>query len=72
MPPRQACVVGDVNPTQERSRYREGRQMTPYDMIKAHMTQAIPFAAHVGVELLEIGDGTGRRCVRLAHDAHQR
>ncbi len=32
--------------------------MTPYDMIKAHMTQAIPFAAHVGVELIEIGDGT--------------
>ncbi|MEL6449969.1 MAG: DUF4442 domain-containing protein [Pseudomonadota bacterium] len=32
--------------------------MTPFDMIKAHMTQAIPFAAHVGVELIEIGDGT--------------
>ncbi|MEO9575702.1 MAG: YiiD C-terminal domain-containing protein [Tateyamaria sp.] len=32
--------------------------MTPYDMIKAHMTQAIPFAAHVGIELIEIGDGT--------------
>lgn len=32
--------------------------MTPFDMIKAHMTQAIPFANHVGVELIEIGDGT--------------
>ncbi|WP_415403052.1 DUF4442 domain-containing protein [Tateyamaria sp. SN3-11] len=32
--------------------------MTPYDMIKAHLGTAIPFATHVGVELLEIGDGT--------------
>ena len=32
--------------------------MTPYDMIKAHMSQAIPFATHVGIELIEIGDGT--------------
>lgn len=31
--------------------------MTPYDMIKAHLGQAIPFANHVGVELLEISDG---------------
>ena len=31
--------------------------MTPYDMIKAHLGTAIPFATHVGVELLEIGDG---------------
>ncbi|MEL6619202.1 MAG: DUF4442 domain-containing protein [Pseudomonadota bacterium] len=34
--------------------------MTPYDMIKAHLGQAIPFANHVGVELIEIGDGTAR------------
>lgn len=32
--------------------------MTPYEMIRAHMSTAIPFATHVGVELLEIGDGT--------------
>ena len=32
--------------------------MTPYDMIKAHLSQAIPFATHVGVELIEIADGT--------------
>lgn len=32
--------------------------MTPFEMIKTHMTQAIPFAAHVGVELLEIAAGT--------------
>lgn len=32
--------------------------MTPFEMIKAHMTQAIPFANHVGVELIEIADGT--------------
>lgn len=32
--------------------------MTPYDMIKQHLDAAVPFARHVGVELLEIGDGT--------------
>lgn len=32
--------------------------MTPFDMIKTHMSKAIPFATHVGVELIEIGDGT--------------
>ncbi|MEM6620531.1 MAG: DUF4442 domain-containing protein [Pseudomonadota bacterium] len=32
--------------------------MTPYDMIKAQMKAAIPFAAHVGVELADIGEGT--------------
>ncbi len=31
--------------------------MNPYEMIKTHLGQAIPFANHVGVELLEIGDG---------------
>lgn len=32
--------------------------MTPYDMIKANLDQAVPFATHVGVKLLELGDGT--------------
>ena len=32
--------------------------MTPYDMIKAHLDTAVPFARYVGVTLLEIGDGT--------------
>ncbi len=32
--------------------------MTPYDMIKAHLDSAVPFATHVGVDLLKIGDGT--------------
>ncbi|MEM8692819.1 MAG: YiiD C-terminal domain-containing protein [Pseudomonadota bacterium] len=32
--------------------------MTPYDMIKSHLDQAVPFAKHVGVVLQEIGDGT--------------
>ena len=32
--------------------------MTPYDMIKAHLDTAVPFANHVGVRLLEIGDGS--------------
>lgn len=32
--------------------------MTPYDMIKSHLESAVPFATHVGVKLLEIGDGT--------------
>lgn len=31
--------------------------MNPYDMIRTHLTQAIPFAAHVGVVLGDIGDG---------------
>lgn len=34
--------------------------MSPYDMIKAQMGQAVPFADHVGIELIEIGDGTAR------------
>ncbi|MGC1502861.1 MAG: DUF4442 domain-containing protein [Sulfitobacter sp.] len=32
--------------------------MTPYEMIKSHLDTAVPFANHVGVQLLEIGDGT--------------
>ena len=32
--------------------------MTPFDMIKLHMAQAIPFANHVGIELIDIADGT--------------
>ncbi|KIN64924.1 hypothetical protein Z946_3819 [Sulfitobacter noctilucicola] len=32
--------------------------MTPYDMIKANLDTAVPFANHVGVRLLELGDGT--------------
>jgi uncharacterized protein (TIGR00369 family) len=32
--------------------------MTPYDMIKAHLGQAVPFANTVGVTLLDVGDGT--------------
>jgi hypothetical protein len=31
--------------------------MTPYEMIKANLDTAVPFATHVGVKLLEIGDG---------------
>ena len=31
--------------------------MTPYDMIKSHLSSAVPFANHVGVKLLEISDG---------------
>lgn len=32
--------------------------MNPYDMIKAHLDAAVPFANLVGVKLLEIADGT--------------
>ena len=32
--------------------------MTPFDIIKAQMAHAIPFARHVGIELIDIGDGT--------------
>ncbi len=31
--------------------------MTPYEMIKTHLEQSIPFANHVGITLGEIGDG---------------
>ncbi|MEO0939807.1 MAG: DUF4442 domain-containing protein [Pseudomonadota bacterium] len=34
--------------------------MSPYDMIRAQLSQMVPFANHVGVEVLEVGDGTGR------------
>ncbi|WP_299206881.1 DUF4442 domain-containing protein [uncultured Tateyamaria sp.] len=33
--------------------------MTPYDMIRDQLGKAVPFANHVGVELLEVGDGIG-------------
>ncbi|MEX0309081.1 MAG: DUF4442 domain-containing protein [Tateyamaria sp.] len=32
--------------------------MTPYDMIRSHLSTVIPFANHVGVVLGDIGDGT--------------
>lgn len=31
--------------------------MSMYEMIKAQLGQSVPFAAHAGVEILEIGDG---------------
>ena len=31
--------------------------MTPYDMIKAQLSTIVPFQNHVGVTLLEVGDG---------------
>ena len=31
--------------------------MDPYELIKAHMGQAVPYATHTGVELVEITDG---------------
>lgn len=34
--------------------------MTPYDMIKAHLTASVPFAAHTGVVIEAIGPGTAR------------
>ncbi|WP_299147543.1 DUF4442 domain-containing protein [uncultured Tateyamaria sp.] len=33
--------------------------MTPYEMIRAQLSQVVPFANHVGVEVVEVGDGTG-------------
>lgn len=32
--------------------------MTPYDMIKEQLGTVVPFQNHVGVRLLELGDGT--------------
>lgn len=31
--------------------------MTPYDMIKAQLSTIVPFQNHVGVTLVEVGDG---------------
>lgn len=31
--------------------------MDPYEMIKTHLGQSVPYATHTGVELLEISDG---------------
>ncbi|MEM6649367.1 MAG: YiiD C-terminal domain-containing protein [Pseudomonadota bacterium] len=31
--------------------------MTPYDMVREQLTKTVPFAAHVGVELLTIDEG---------------
>ena len=33
--------------------------MSPFEMIRDQMARAVPFAAHAGVELVEVGDGTG-------------
>ncbi|MGJ5621621.1 DUF4442 domain-containing protein [Sulfitobacter sp. MF3-043] len=32
--------------------------MTPYDMIKAQLSTIVPFQNHVGITLLEVGDGS--------------
>jgi uncharacterized protein (TIGR00369 family) len=32
--------------------------MTPYDALKAQLSAAVPFAAHVGIAIREIGEGT--------------
>lgn len=32
--------------------------MDPYEMIKKHLGQAVPYATYTGVELIEITDGT--------------
>jgi len=39
------------------------------DMILAHLKQAVPFAGHVGVELLSLGDGEG--VAQLAEAPHR-
>ena len=32
--------------------------MTPFDALKAQLSAVVPFAAYVGVEITEIGEGT--------------
>lgn len=34
--------------------------MTPYEMIKAHMSASVPFANHTGVVIEEVAHGTSR------------
>lgn len=33
--------------------------VSPFEMIRMQMARAVPFAVHAGVELVEVGDGTG-------------
>lgn len=42
--------------------------MDPYEMIKTHLGQAVPYATHTGVELLEIGDGTATARLEQRHE----
>ena len=46
--------------------------MDPYEMIKAHLGKAVPYATHTGVELLEISDGmaTARLAQRPETENH--
>ena len=39
--------------------------MTPYDMIKAHLSKAVPFANHTGVVIEELAAGTARATLAL-------
>jgi uncharacterized protein (TIGR00369 family) len=39
--------------------------MTPYDMIKAHFSKAVPFANHTGVVIEELAAGTARATLVL-------
>lgn len=43
----------------DRSWPRKGKTMSMFDLIRAQMGATVPFAAHAGVELLEVGDGRG-------------
>ena len=42
--------------------------MTPYDMIKAQMGAGVPFAAHAGVTLDELGPKGGAAVIALADE----
>ncbi|WP_299614470.1 DUF4442 domain-containing protein [uncultured Tateyamaria sp.] len=33
--------------------------MTQYEMIRSQLSQAVPFANYVGIEVIEVGDGVG-------------
>ncbi len=37
--------------------------MNPFDIIRDQIAKSVPFARHVGVELIEISDGTGIACL---------
>ncbi|ASJ91481.1 YiiD C-terminal domain-containing protein [Porphyrobacter sp. CACIAM 03H1] len=41
--------------------------MTPFDALKAQLSVAVPFAAHVGVALQEIGAGTATATLDQSH-----
>ncbi|MCB1395439.1 MAG: DUF4442 domain-containing protein [Rhodobacter sp.] len=42
--------------------------MTPFEMIKAHLSTAVPFATYTGVVIETVGDGTARASLPMRRE----